>query len=121
MAKKLEEDLMLKDTICDQICSDLCEVTSERHIRRCLPDEYKMRKRKSVTEQTTDELRTMSVNDDKNVPEQTAMTVDTEGYEQPFDAKRAKMVFAPLRFTVDFSKKKLNISLWEKKLRSLNV
>jgi hypothetical protein len=35
MAKKLEEDLTLKDTI----CTDLADVTSERHIRRCLPDE----------------------------------------------------------------------------------
>jgi hypothetical protein len=41
MAKKLEEDLTLKDTICDQICTDLGDVTSERHIRKCLPDEYK--------------------------------------------------------------------------------
>jgi hypothetical protein len=29
---------------------------------------------------------------------------------------KPKMVFVPVRFTVDFDKKKLNISLWEKKL-----
>jgi hypothetical protein len=87
MAKKLEDDLTIKDTICDQICNDLSDVTSERHIRRSLPDEYKMRKRKPP-EENSDELRTMSVIDGKNVPEQAAMTVDTEGYEKPFDAKR---------------------------------
>ena len=27
----------------------------------------------------------MSLNDDKNVPEQKAMTVDTEGYEEAFE------------------------------------
>jgi hypothetical protein len=53
MAKKLEDDLTLKDTICDQICTDLNDVTSERHIRRCLPDEYKQHRReeqKNVTD-----------------------------------------------------------------------
>jgi hypothetical protein len=89
MAKKLEEDLTLKDTICDQICTDLGDVTSERHIRRCLPDEYKQQKKKRDIEKSTSGLRTsMSANDDKNVPEQTAMTVDTEGYEEPFGRKR---------------------------------
>jgi hypothetical protein len=83
----LQLDLMLKDT-CDQICSDLKHVTSESHVRDCLPDEYKMHKRKRVTEESTDELRQSGVNDDKNILEQTAMTVDTEGYERPFDAKR---------------------------------
>jgi hypothetical protein len=29
---------------------------------------------------------------------------------------RPEMVFVPVRFTVDFDKKKLDISLWEKKL-----
>jgi hypothetical protein len=81
MAKKLEDDLTLKDTICDQICSDLGDVTSERHIRRCLPDEYKQHK-KRVTEKSTGELKTMSENDDKNVP---ALTVNTLGYEEAFE------------------------------------
>jgi hypothetical protein len=35
MAKKLEEDWTLKDTICDQIVTDLKDVTSETWIRRC--------------------------------------------------------------------------------------
>jgi hypothetical protein len=33
---------------------------------------------------------------------------------------KPEMVFVPVRFTVDFDKKKLNISLWEKKLQSPN-
>lgn len=33
MAMKLEDDLTLKDTICDQICTDLEDVTSVRHIQ----------------------------------------------------------------------------------------
>ena len=48
MGKKLEEDLTLKDTICDQICTDLVDVTSERWIQKCLPYEYKQRKRKKL-------------------------------------------------------------------------
>jgi hypothetical protein len=88
MAQKLEEDLTLKETICDHICTDLKDVTAETWIRRCLPDEYKQHRRKSVTKESTDELRHSAVNDDKNVPEQTVMTVDTEGYEEPFDTKR---------------------------------
>jgi hypothetical protein len=224
MAQKLEEDLMLKDTICDQICTDLKDVTSEPYIRKCLPDVYKQQKKRRVTEESTSDLRaSRSANDDKNVPEQTAITVDNQGYEKPFDSKRKdvepaseivkslqkkveditserddlsktvevlkektqpemfreiqerfydepglikgdklrkvheqagknlvfllerynsvlqdavergqpvpvglyiiarpEMVFVPVRFTVDFDKKKLDISLWEKKLQSPN-
>jgi hypothetical protein len=81
---KLEDDLTLKDTICDQICTDLGDVTSERHIRRCLPDEYKMHKRKEQKNVPVDYGHT-SENDDKNVPEQKAMNVDTGSYEEAFD------------------------------------
>jgi hypothetical protein len=88
MAKKLEEDLTLKDTICDQICTDLKDVTSEQHIRRCLPEEYKqVKKRTRVIEQSTSGLGTMFSKDDNNVPEQESITVDNQGYEKPFDAK----------------------------------
>ena len=58
MAKKLEDDLTLKDIICDQICTDLNDVTSVRHIQRCLPNEYKQRKRKKGKEESTGELAT---------------------------------------------------------------
>jgi len=33
-----------------------------------------------------------------------------------FIIAKPEMVFVPVRFTVDFDKRKLNISLWEKKL-----
>jgi hypothetical protein len=88
MAKKLEDDLTIKDTICDQICTDLKDVTSEQHIRRSLPDEYKQVKKRRITEESTSGLRAMFANDNKNVPEQTTMTVEAEGREEPFDRKR---------------------------------
>jgi hypothetical protein len=222
MAKKLEEDLTPKDSICRQICTDLCDVTSERWVRKCLPDEYKQQKKRNKGTEQYAELS--SANDGKNVPEQETITVDNQGYERPFDEMKRKdtepasevlktlqnkladvtqerdslsnenkiikektlpemfheiqekfydepglikgdklrkvheqagknlvfllerynsvlqdavergqpvpvglyiiarpeMVFVPVRFTVDFNKKKLDISLWEKKLQSPN-
>jgi hypothetical protein len=80
-AKKLEDDLTLKDTICDQICSDLGDVTSERYIRRCLPAEYKQQKKRS----TSGLWNSRFANDDKNGSEQRAMAVDAStGYEEPY-------------------------------------
>ena len=78
MAKKLEDDLILKDTICEQICADHGDVTSERHIQRCLPDQYKQRRRKKATEESTGQFATMSVVEGKNVPEQKVMAVDAK-------------------------------------------
>jgi hypothetical protein len=92
MAKKLEDDLTLKDTICDQICTDLKHATSESRIRKYMPDEYKQYRRKNTTEESTGELRSKSVNDDKNVPEQRSMTVDTEGYAEAFEDVKRKNV-----------------------------
>ena len=57
MAKKLEDDLTLKDTICNQICADLEDVTSVRHIQRCLQAEYRQQKKRRVTEESTSDLR----------------------------------------------------------------
>jgi hypothetical protein len=85
MAKKLEDDLTLKDTICDQICTDLRHVTSEIHIKDCLPAEYKQQKKRRVMEQSTGGLSHCGSNVDNNVTEQKAMTVSTEGYEEPFN------------------------------------
>jgi hypothetical protein len=85
MAKKLEEDLTIRDTICSQICTDLGDVTSEQWIRKCLPDEYKQQKKRRVTEESTGGLRNCFANDDKKVPEQKAMTVNTSGYEGAFE------------------------------------
>jgi hypothetical protein len=87
MAKKLEEDLTPKDSICRQICTDLCDVTSDRWVRKCLPDEYKQQKRNKGTEQYAE---LSSANDGKNVPEQETITVDNQGYERPFDEMKRK-------------------------------
>jgi hypothetical protein len=106
MAKKLEDDLTLKDTICDQICTDLADVTSERYIRWCLPDVYKQKKKRRDTEESTSGLRQIAANGDKNVTEQTPMTVDTEGYEEPLgETKRRDVESAAEQF--EMMKKKL--------------
>jgi CRISPR/Cas system CSM-associated protein Csm2 small subunit len=107
MAKKLEDDLTLKDTICDQICSDLSDVTSERHIRRCLPEEYKQHRRKVAkesTEESTDKLRTTSLNNDNNVPEQT-LQVSNECYEEAFEDVDKKDVEPASEIVRDLQKK----------------
>jgi hypothetical protein len=83
MAKKLEEDLTPKDRICRQICTDLCDVTSERWVRKCLPDEYKQQKKRNKGTEQYAELS--SANDDKNLPEQETIMVDNQGYERSFD------------------------------------
>jgi hypothetical protein len=71
MAKKLEEDLTPKDSICRQICTDLCDVTSDRWVRKCLPDEYKQQKKS--TEESTSGLSHSGSNGSKNVTEQATM------------------------------------------------
>jgi hypothetical protein len=49
------------------------------------------RKRRDL-EESTSELRTMSANDDKSVPEQKAMTVDNAGYEEEFGGVKRRDV-----------------------------
>ena len=85
MAKKTpEEDLTVKDTICSQICTDLSEVTSERSGAKvyCRMSLQQAEKRDRGTERYAGQSAS---NDDNNVPEQKAMTVDTQGYERPFE------------------------------------
>jgi hypothetical protein len=108
MAKKLEEDLTLKDTICEQICKDLEHVTSVRHIRDVLPDEYKQQKKRRVKEESTYELRNSAANDQKKVPEQKSMTVNTSGYEEAFEDTSRGPDVQPASEIVDALKKKLN-------------
>jgi hypothetical protein len=43
LAKKLEDDLTVKDTICGQICTDFKDLISPDYIRKCLPEEYKQK------------------------------------------------------------------------------
>jgi hypothetical protein len=106
MAKKLEDDLTLKDTICNQICTDLADVTSKRHIRWCLPDRYKQKKRKKDEEESISHLRQIAANVGNNVPEQDTITVDNQGYERPFDEMKGKDV-EPASETVKTLQKKL--------------
>jgi hypothetical protein len=108
-AKKLEDDLTLKDTICDQICSDLGDVTSERYIRKCLPDEYKQQKKRR--KQSTSDLRNRSANDDKNVPEKKAMAVDAStGYEEPFKDIDRPNIESASEIEKNLQKKRENVS-----------
>jgi hypothetical protein len=76
LAKKLEDDLTIKDTICDQICTDFKDIISESYIKKCLPDEYKQKskQRKKVEEPSANS----SANDGKNVSEQKTMAVDVD-------------------------------------------
>jgi hypothetical protein len=68
-AKKLEDDLTLKDTICDQICTDFKDLIAETYIRRCLPDEYKQRRKRRDLEESSEksnsELRHSVADDTK--------------------------------------------------------
>jgi hypothetical protein len=43
LAKKLEDDLAIKDTICSQICTDFEDLISPDYIRKCIPEEYKQK------------------------------------------------------------------------------
>lgn len=52
-------------------------------MRKCLPDEYKQQKKRNRgTEQYAEQS---AANEEKSVPEQQAMTVNTEGYEEAFE------------------------------------
>ena len=104
MAKKLEEDLTLKDTICDQICTDLRDVTSDRWVRKCLPDEDKQQKKRRDIEQFAEQS---STNEEKNIPEQKAMIVDTQGYEESFEDTDRGPNVKPASEIVESLKKKL--------------
>src|SRR5919108_4354292 len=70
LAKKLEEDLTIKDTICGQICTDFKDLISPDYIRKCLPEEYKQKgkMRREV-------CNTSIANDGKNVAEQRTTAV----------------------------------------------
>jgi hypothetical protein len=124
MAKKLKEDLTLKNTICEQICNDLADATSVRWIQKCLPDEYKKRKSKKTTEQSTGELTNSSLIEDKNVPEQKAMTVEIGGYERSFedisrkdDVPSSEIVEQLKKEVVDITNERDNLSTEVKVLK----
>jgi hypothetical protein len=105
MAKKLEADLTLKDTICDQICADLQDVTSDRWIRKCLPDQYKQQKKRRGIEESNSDLRNSAAAD---TPEQKAVTVSTGGYEEAFEDVNRGQDVIPASETVIALQKKLS-------------
>jgi hypothetical protein len=110
MAKMLEDDLTLKDIICDQICSDLGDVTSEQYIRRCLPGEYKQQNKRR--KQSTSNLRNSRfANNAKNVPEQKAMAVDAStGHEESFMDTDRPNIESAFEIEKNLQKKPENVS-----------
>jgi hypothetical protein len=71
LAKKLEYDLTIKDTICSQICTDFKDLISPDYIKKCLPEEYKQ---KSKMRRGT--CNTNIANDDRNVAEQRTVAIE---------------------------------------------
>jgi hypothetical protein len=70
LAKKLEQDLAIKDTICSQICTDFKDLISPDYIRKCLPEEYKQK-----SKMRRRACNTNIANDDKNAVEQRTTAV----------------------------------------------
>src|SRR5919108_3605275 len=78
LAKKLEQDLAIKDTICSQICTDFKDLISPDYIRKCLPEEYKQK-----SKMRRGACNTNIANDDKNVPERrTTVVIDASSTGQ---------------------------------------
>ena len=77
LAKKLEDDLAIKHTICSQICTDFKDLISSDYIRRCLPEEYKQK-----SKMRRRACNTNIANDDKNVAEQRIVAIDASSTGQ---------------------------------------
>ena len=77
LAKKLEDDLAIKDTICSQICTDFKDLISPDYIRKCLPEEYKQK-----SKMRRGACNTNIANDDKNVVEQRTLVIDASSTGQ---------------------------------------
>ena len=77
LAKKLEDDLTIKDTICSQICTDFKDLISPDYIRKCLPEEYKQK-----SKMRRGACNTNIANDDKNVAEQRIVAIDASSTGQ---------------------------------------
>src|ERR671922_2426409 len=72
LAKKLEDDLAIRDTICSQICTDFKDLISPDYIRKCLPEEYKQK-----SKMRRGACNTNIANDGKNIAEQrTTVVID---------------------------------------------
>src|ERR671923_472205 len=77
LAKKLEDDLAIRDTICSQICTDFKDLISPDYIRKCLPEEYKQK-----SKMRRGACNTNIANDDKNVPERRTTVIDASSTGQ---------------------------------------
>jgi chromosome segregation ATPase len=77
LAKKLEDDLTIKDTICSQICTDFKDLISPDYIRKCLPEEYKQK-----SKMRRGACNTNIANDNKNVAEQRIVAIDASSTGQ---------------------------------------
>ena len=77
LAKKLEDDLAIRDTICSQICTDFKDLISPDYIRKCLPEEYKQK-----SKMRRGACNTSIANDDKNVAEQRTVVIDASSTGQ---------------------------------------
>src|SRR5919109_2219939 len=77
LAKKLEQDLAIKDTICSQICTDFKDLISPDYIRKCLPEEYKQK-----SKMRREVCNTNIANDGKNVAEQRTVAIDVSSTGQ---------------------------------------
>ena len=77
LAKKLEDDLAIKDTICSQICTDFKDLISPDYIRKCLPEEYKQK-----SKMRRRACNTSIANDNKNVAEQRIVAIDASSTGQ---------------------------------------
>src|SRR5919109_150851 len=77
LAKKLEQDLAIRDTICSQICTDFKDLISPDYVRKCLPEEYKQKSKMRR------EVCNISIaNDRKNVAEQRTLVIDASSTGQ---------------------------------------
>jgi hypothetical protein len=84
LPKTLEDNGMPTGLISEEIIRALADEgygITKQPINRCLERKYKTKLCNNVLE----EPETSFQNDDKNVPEQKAMTVETRGYEQAFE------------------------------------
>ena len=77
LAKKLEDDLAIKDTICSQTCTDFKDLISPDYIRKCIPEEYKQK-----SKMRKKACNTNIANDDKNVAEQRTVAIEASSTGQ---------------------------------------
>jgi hypothetical protein len=86
LAKKLEDDLAIRDTICSQICTDFKDLISPDYIRKCLPEEYKQK-----SKMRRGACNTSIANEDKNVAEQRTLVVDASTCQETISEPESEL------------------------------